>query len=431
LNVLCDSQPLEQAVRTCDEARKILVGLGALDLSNLEAASSYADTADSEARHLLGLGRIAEAQTLEREVYDVAEKILAHRPGDLHALADRSWAAELLGALANRQHDDVTAAAYADRAVRAGEDEVRFNPSDLGSWQRWSLGLSRVADFQFERGEIAQSIATNRTVVALEQDKRRPSSLAPILWFQWIPLALTQAQAGDARGAAQSLKNYARDAGAFVAQTSPQSPRRQLLARAEQGIGSAVQLAGGDSQAAFTNATAVIDRIEAVKVPADDVGSMNLQSNILSSNLRTAAMAAMRLGRYPQAEALARQWLALPPNPASEDDPRARTSSASALLAHALAMQGRADEARTILQPALDYYGKEQQAGAHGTTFRGDYAYALYASALTLASEPAKRQAALNQAANLIAGASAEARNLADMRELSGLIAAAPTAKGG
>jgi tetratricopeptide (TPR) repeat protein len=431
LNVLSHSQPLEQAVKTCDEARKTLVGIGALDLSNLEAASSYADTADSEARHLLGLGRIAEAQTLEQEVYNLAEKILARRPGDLHALADRSWAAELLGTIAQRQHDDATAAAYADRAVRAGEDEVRFNPSDLGSWSRWTLGLSRVADFQFERGEIAHSIATSRAILALEQDKRRPSSLAPILWAEWIPLVITQAQTGDSTGAAQSLQSYARDTAEFVAQTSPQSPRRQLLAKPEQSIGSAVQLLEGATQVAFANASAVLDRVGAVKVPVDDVGSTNLKNNLLSGNLRTAAVAALRLGRYPQAEALARRWLALPPNSSSEDDPRLRTSAASAVLANAVALQGRADEARTILQPALAFYQQEQQAGASGTTFRLNHAYALYVSALTVASDPAKRQAVLNQAATLIEGASAEAQALADMREVSGLIAAARSAKRG
>ncbi|HZV24468.1 MAG TPA: hypothetical protein VFF93_11955 [Luteimonas sp.] len=431
LNPLSHSQPLEKAVAMCDEARKVLVGLGALDLSNLDATSSYADTADSEARHLLGLGRVAEARTLEQQVYDLADKILARRPGDLHSLADRSWAAELLGAIAKRQHDDAAAAAYAEKTMRAGEDEVRFNPSDLSAWQRWGAGFSHLSDVQFERGDVAQSIATNRAVMALEQDPRRPSSLAPTLWFQWIPLAITQARAGDKLGAAQSLKAFARDAGEFAAQAAAQNPRRLLLAAPEQRLAPAIQLAEGDAQAAFTNASAVVARIDAVKVPADDVGSSILQNNMLNGNLRAGAIAALRLGRYPQAEALARRWLALPPNPRSEDDPKERTSAAAAVLANALAVQGHTDEARTILQPALAYYQQEQQAGASGTTFRSDYAYALYVSALTLDSDPARRAAALDAAATLVQGASAEAQALSDMRELSGLIATARAAKRG
>jgi len=425
LNPSSHAQPLEKAVAMCDEARKVLVGLGALALSDLDATASYADTADSEARHLLALGRIAEAQVLEAQVYDLADKILVRRPGDLHSLADRSWAAELLGALARRQHDAAGAALYAEKTVAAGEDEVRFNPSDLGAWQRWAVGLSQRADVQFERGDVARSIATNRTLLAMARDPRRPSSLAPTLWRFWIPLALTQARSGDAAGASQSLKAFARDAGEFVAQSSPQNLRRQLLVKPEQAIGSAVRLFGGAAQAGLADATAVIARIDAVKVPTDDFGSSILASNLLASNLRTAATAALRLERYPLAESLARRSIALPLNPTSEDDPRDRSSTASVTLANAVARQGRIAEARSILQPALAYYGEEQQAGETGTSFRGDYAYALYVSALTLPDEAGRRAAALDQAASLIAGASTEAQALSDMRELSRLIATA------
>jgi tetratricopeptide (TPR) repeat protein len=431
LNPLSHSQPLEKAVAMCDEARKVLVGLGALDLSNLDATSSYADTADSESRHLLGLGRIAEAKALEQQVYDLADKILVRRPGDLHSLSDRSWAAELLGAIAKRQHDNVAAASYAEKTMRAGEDEVRFNPSDLSTWQRWGSGFSHLSDVQFERGEIARSIATNQALMALEQDPRRPSSLAPTLWFQWIPLTVTQARAGDAAAAARSLKAYARDAGEFAAQASPENARRRLMVKPEQNLLAAVQLAQGDAQAALTNASAALARIDAANVPESDVGSSILQNNMLSGTLRTAATAALRLGHYAQAESLARRWLALPPNSRSEDDPRERSSAAAAVLANAVALQGRTDEARTILQPALAFYQQEQQAGASGTTFRGDFAYALYVSALTAASDAAKREAALNAAETLIQGASAEAQGLADMRQLSGMLAKTRAAKQG
>jgi len=52
LNVLSHTQPKPAAVKMCDEALAILEGLGASDLSDLNAAGSWADTADSKARHL-------------------------------------------------------------------------------------------------------------------------------------------------------------------------------------------------------------------------------------------------------------------------------------------------------------------------------------------------------------------------------------------
>ena len=427
LNIMSFNQPVETSVATTDEARKILASLGALDLSDLEAASSYADTADTESRHLLTLGRIAEARKLEQQVYELAGKILVRRPGDLHAMADRSWSADLLSTLADYQHDDQAAADYANKAAQSGEDEVRFNPSDTGAWQRWGGGLLAIAHQQMESGEIARAIATLRSVAALEQDPRRPSSLGPVLWFDWAPLANLEAQAGDKLAAAQSLKHVLRDIDETIAQAAPDNPRRQLFAGADQGMRSGLELAEGAPQAALTDATAAIAHADAVRIPAGDMNS-GIRDNILGGELGTAAEASLRLGRYPQAEALTRRWLAIPSSATSVADPHSRKAAILAVLAHAIAMQGRLDEAQKTLQPALVYYQQQQQAGAKDTTFRHDYAYALYVSAIaapTDAAGRAPRSQALADAAGLIAGASAEAQKMADMRQVSGLIASA------
>lgn len=425
LNVLSHAQPLVVGVATCDEARKILVGLGALDLSDLDATSSYADTADSEARHLDGLGRLAEAQQLEQQVYDLAGQILVRRPSDLHALADRSWSAQMLSRLAIRQHDLAAAADWGNKAVQAGADEVRFNPSDLGTWTNWAISLRTLASQQFESGDIERAIATLRGLAALESDPRRPSSLGPVVWYNWIPLASMQAESGDAAGAEQSVHDYARDVGELLAQSAPDQPRRKLQANPAQVLRSAVALAESNPTQALADSVAVITRVEAVSIPVGDATSRYLQASILIGSYATAAEAALRLRRYPQAEALARHLLAIPANP-NEFDPQARAAKAQSVLARALAMQGRNDEAGKTLRPAMDYYHRQLQAGAKGTTFRRDYAYALYASALAQSADAAgaaQRATDLKEAAAQIAGASAQAQQLANMRYLASLIA--------
>ncbi|HQR49895.1 MAG TPA: hypothetical protein PL152_11200, partial [Steroidobacteraceae bacterium] len=73
-------------------------------------------------------------------------------------------------------------------------------------------------------------------------------------------------------------------------------------------------------------------------------------------------------------------------------------------------------------------YKRERAANASGTLFRRDYAEALYAYALAQPGDAAgreARQAALTQASELVAGASAEARQTVEMRELAGWIAEA------
>ena len=432
LDYLSHTQPLEIGVKTCDEGRKVLVGLGALDLSDLEAASEYADTADSEARHLTALGRIEQAQQLEQQVAEIAEKVLTHRPGDLHAMADRVWAAGLLGNLAARRHDTAAAADFAQRTAQAGEDEVRFNPSDLGAWWRWTLGLQFVANSQFERGEIAKSIATLQAMLALKQDPRLPSSLGPVVWYEWIFLANRQARTGDAAAATQSLKGYEHDQAEYAAGFDANDPRRALLALGSRTMNALLQLAAGNFQVALSDATAATDAASVIKYAQSDVNSKRLQGNILDSSLRVAAIAAIRLGRAQQAEALARRWLVVPQDPSNTSDPQVRQSSAQAVLAHTLALQGRLDEARSTLQPALAWYRQQQQAGAQETDFRHDFAYALYVDAISQAPDPAgasQRNADLTDAQAQIDGASDEAKRLVDMRSVIDLIAAARTAK--
>jgi len=98
------------------------------------------------------------------------------------------------------------------------------------------------------------------------------------------------------------------------------------------------------------------------------------------------------------------------------------------LLAFAIAKQGRDAEARTVLAPALQYYRNEKMANSTGVLFRRDYAEALYVSALAQGNDAAgrsARQQALAQATEVLAGASAEARQAVEVRELAGWIAAA------
>ena len=427
LNYLSHTQPTEQAVQTCNEARKVLAGLGALDLTDLDAASSYADTADSEARYLLLLGRFDEALKLEQEVAALADKLLARRPGDLHALAVRFFASELLGSLAHIQHDPAAAANYARQAAQAGEDEVRFDPSDLQGWAHWSSGLSEVAAFQADRGELAQAIATGQAIQALAQDKRRPTDLASILSRYWGSLALDQADAGDAAGAAQSMQRLKQTLDKLAAQLPANDSRRLLFPEIPKIFDGTFSLLQGKPAEALSGETAVIGRLDAIQPAQGSVGTL-IKRILLESALQTAARAGLMTGDYKQAEAFARRLQALPNDPTSEANPKERIATNAVLLAHALAGQGQNEQASAALQPALDFYREQQQAGASGVNFRYKFAYALYVDALasTGDSGPARQRAdSLSAAAQLIADAPGDGRNSVRMRQLSGLIAAA------
>jgi hypothetical protein len=433
LNYLSHTLPPDKRIAICEEARKILADLGARDLKDLRAASIYADTSDSQARHALILGRVADAEALEKEVYSIAEGVLAQRPGDLRSMANRALAADLLGRLAIRRHDYKAAADFAQKSATAGENYVRFNPSDLNSWIYWIRGNDQVGAVLFEQGRVAEAIATEQGTVAFEQDPRRPSNFGPMLWQSWAGLTATQARAGQAAAAEASLAKTAAAGRESAALEPVGSKQTQLYGMVTESLEWRIALARGDDQAAFDGARKTISRL----VPLE-TGSLSrgvvirdggaFRNNILRQLYITSSLAALRLGRYADAEADSRARAKLPPNPYSEIDPQEEISRAQVTLAHAVARQGRLEEARKIADAELVRYRAALKQGAGGLTFERDYAYALYAHAI---SQPADAEGRARKAADLAEAAKAlgrltnEARQLVDVRELSKWIAEA------
>lgn len=312
----------EEAVATCEEARKILIDLGALDLSDLGAASVYADTSDSQARHALVLGRVDEAERLEHEVYEIAEKVLTQRPGDLRSMANRALAAGLLGDLAARRHDYSGAVKHAARSEEAGENYVRFNPSDLNSWVYWVRGKDSVADALFEEGRVVEAIEARRSAVALEIDSRAPPSLPLVLSQTWPVLAVQQARMGRRVAAERAYAGAVRAFEAVTAQESADSPRRVLYELVPGVSRARVRLFSGENAAALDDAVATIDKFRKVAIPADNVNANAIRDNMLRVSLTTASEAALRLGGHADAEAWSRERLALPSNRFGTADPR-------------------------------------------------------------------------------------------------------------
>ena len=425
LNHLSHNLSGGKEIEACEAARGILIGLGALGLTDLAATSVYADTADSQARHALVLGRLDEAARLEQEVYELAEKVLQRRPGDMRSMANRALAADLLGSLAARRHDYVTAADYARKAEQAGEHYVAFNPSDLTSWGYWIRGRNRVADTLFEQGRVQETMDVLRATMAFEKDERAtPAVLAQLNWTGFR-LAGLAARRGQSEAAESYLEDALRAHRQSVLLSPEASVSRALLPYAEDMSRARLRVAGGEDAAAFADATRIAERVRDLAVPADQPTSAMIRANFLRNVLTTASLATMRLGRYPEAEAASRERLELPPDRFSDDDPEDERSAAHTLLAHALAGQGKLDEARQALQPALEYYRTERERGAAGVTFSRDFAYALYVSALVEPGDAAGRargKTALSEAAALVEGLPDEARRLADLRTVSGWI---------
>jgi len=431
LNYLSHTLPKGQDVAACEEARSILLDAGARNLADLRAASIYADTTDSQARHMLQMGKVADTERLETEVYSYAEKVLAKRPGDLRSMANRALAADLLGRLAIRRHDYAVATDYAAKSAEAGESYVRFNPSDLNSWIYWIRGAEQQANVLLEQGRVDAAIEGFRRVVALDRDSRKPASLGPMLWNMWGQLMINEGRAGQFDAARKSQMAAAAAAKEAAAVEEPGSGRQVLFELYGDALQARLDLDQGNDQAAFDQATQVATRIRSLELSKDATGS-NLPSNaaavranFLRNMLATLSLAALRTGRYGEAEAAARERSALPPNPFSELDPQDERSRVQVTLAHALVLQGRADEARAITDVELSRYRAELKQGAGGLVFAKDYAYALYVDALVRPVGDPRRAANLSEALRQLDASGEEVNRLGDIRELRNRIGAA------
>jgi hypothetical protein len=413
----------EARVEACEEARTMVAGVGALDLSDLAAASIYADATDSQSRHTLELGRVDEAMALSQTVYEMVEEVLARRPGDLRALQNRYYAADTLSLLAFRRFDLDAALEFAVRAEHAGEDLVRFNPSSLSAWISWANGKRLTAVVLDRQGRVSDALDVFRAATALADDPRAPPDLFPELRFVWLQLAYLEAGLGRNDRAREAFAQAETGFDAFVARQSADEDTLQML-RLNRGSAQAqLEMLLREDRSSLEKSLSVAERAVAMG-PEAPIG----RDGVLRSALASATESALRLGRYAEAEAAARARLEVPITGVLFTDPEELLAETHVGLAHAIARQGRPAEALEVLEPELARYRARWQAGIRETRSQRSFAHALYVSAIAQpedAAGQARRQAALAEAAEVLAALSAEARQTTDIRVLAEWLAAA------
>ncbi|HET9693327.1 MAG TPA: hypothetical protein VFP48_03005 [Steroidobacteraceae bacterium] len=149
-----------------------------------------------------------------------------------------------------------------------------------------------------------------------------------------------------------------------------------------------------------------------------------IRANYLRGVLTTESLAALRLGDFRAAEAAALERRDLPPNPYSELDPQDEISRSQVIAAHALAQQGRLDDARGLVVSEVERYRDERERGATGLSYSLDFAHALYVAAL-VERDGHRRGALLGEATRLLRAMPPETQRLVDVRVLQEWIEAA------
>jgi tetratricopeptide (TPR) repeat protein len=422
LQYLAHSEPqAEDGIADCEESRKILAEMGALDMTDLTAASIYGDVTDTESRMAQRLGRLDEAEKLSAIVSATTEKVLALRPGDLRAMMNRYYAANLQGIVAENRHDLVKAAACFAQEEEAGRYYVRFNPADQGGWSNLATSLQDSAKVYEAQGRVTDALAKYHESAELEHDPRNKTGVGvPLLWA-WNDITELEAQRGNLRTARASLAECQR-ALPLVAQRRNLDEELSAIAAQQLAMFELdVAAAEGDYAKVHAGAVQVADQL--AKIKKVSAGNVDLRGSAVRRCRVLLSESALRLGNFEEAVTATKEFLDHPQFSRFVDKQQIDYSQARAKvrLGEALIGAGRPSEALGPLHEAETYFRGQQAAGATDTDFRMDFGRTLYQLARAQADDPAghaRRVALLREAEGVLDGLSFETRQLVASKEL-------------
>jgi type II secretory pathway pseudopilin PulG len=408
-------------IALCEESRKILTDMGALSLTDLTAASIYGDVSDTESRGCLSLGRLDDAERLAISVGDIAEKVLARRPGDLRAMKDRFLSPDVLGRVAEAREDYAAAELFHKKSLAAATTYTLFNPSDTDGWLSVSLSSNQIAVALLNQGRVSAALQQWRATTETEKDPRNVTGSAGNVYYTWRSIAAVEAALGHMDEAESALAGLHRTAAKFMSSEGTDLAFGQVSAIWEDLYRLDLLAAKGDFEAIHSRAVSIDDRLE--KIAPKNTLTRNVRTQAIQEDHSWIIEAALHTGRAEEAVSAARTFLDHPPFA-----PTIEKSAADAVIARtkteygqALLDSGRRPEARATLEEAMVYYRGRQSHGAGETRFRQDFGAALYQMARAQDDdEPgrARRRALLDEAQSILGGLSQEAQQFRKSREL-------------
>jgi tetratricopeptide (TPR) repeat protein len=411
----------QERLAACEESRSVLKSMGALSLVDLTAASIYGDVCDTESRLCLDLGKFDEAKELAMTVGDIAEKVLALRPGDLRAMKDRYLSPDVLGRVAMAREDYPGAEALHRKSLAAGVSFTQFDPADSDGWLECSLSSNNIATTLFEEGRVGEALGQWHATTQFEKDPRNKSASGGNSYYAWRNIAQREAALGHIDVAEHALAELHAITGKLLANEGADAAFSQVSAAWEDIYRLDLLAAKGDYETIHTQAIALDSRLQKI-VPKNSL-TRNIRLEGLRQTSIWIAEAALRTGRPEEALTASRDFVAMPP--VSDNTEKtivdAIVERGKTRLGQALAVEGHNAEAQATLADVLAQYRDRLSKGASSTDFRLDYGKALYQMALTQDADDAgvaQRRALLDESMSVLGGLTLEAQQLQTAREL-------------
>jgi tetratricopeptide (TPR) repeat protein len=385
-------------------------------------AAYYAEAGAWYATCLAFLGRDADARRVGKDVFAVADQVLALRPGYRLALHAEQVVSGSLSAAAQNALDPAEMFRTAQRDEQVSITLLQLDPHNVTSLNNLGVAQASLGDALWGAGRLRDSIPYyQKSIDAYGRAAGGGATFAITQAASVLGLAISQAQMGDGAGATASIASET----PFLERLRASEPQGSFSPRLVENMltiaSAAIALERDDLAEARRVAQGAVQQLQAAKT----VGTFQANQVAITSyyGLHVAGRADYLLGNYAAAEQAERQALEARTHWATEGASDQRNlKELSTWLTMALAKQGKLAEAAKEIAPVVRYQ-RELKAHNHGDVWQPtELAAALYAQALT---DPGRRAPLLTEAAALLDATPPTLRGLHDIRLWRGLVSAA------
>ena len=410
----------EQAIEQYVAVRKIAAANGALDLTNLLATSLYVSVSWQYGEALSTLGRAAEVAPVLNEAIQLANQLLAKRPGHRPALRAKATATSQLAQIEFSNLQFAEALRRTREAQRVQEEVTGLDPGNSGSQNNLRIAKTLTSRVMYEQGRINESINAFQAALTIDKaEKVNGFGMRNLVGWHGV-LALGLAEMGRMEAAEIELGKAEKYMKSFAAINQAKGPNLAVQAEVALYRSRVALLSGKLDNVAPEMARYIAPRLARREELGRDAPSGT--DDILASLYETATDALMMNSDYANAAAYAQkelvEWQRSPR--VSLDDQRS-INAVRTRLAIALAKQGKQYDASKTLEPVTAFYQLPAVQKSDGVILNADRARVLYAAAL---AKPENSRASLTQALQLLDGLPAEVRMLKRVVQLRAEIAA-------
>jgi len=399
----------EEALALLARAKRAVESIRALQLTDLPASADYANTLSIEATALWRMGKIDELKKVSEQGMQLANDILAQRPGHIVALQARA-ALNLLGS--SPAHEDLRIGDSAEFVKRALEDGLlllRLDPANVDTRGATAFAAATLAgDYELLGRPRDAREALRQSLKLLLAAGQVAASQGDYVVPRYASIARIDADLGERDAGEAAIKEAEPILADVQARLGDDSVKFAIAKCALSNGRARLDLFNGD----FKQAAAIAQPTLKAYLTLNQYGHVSTTISCPSNAALIGGNAELMLGNYEAAKSALASAV---PVAAVGGDWTSRNYHAALVVLQSIAMSrlGQTAEAHALLSPVFEWQRARFARNHDDAQQRLEYASALYALALT---DDGHRSELLNQAAAIIAALPAEMRSLKSTR---------------